>query len=48
MQPDQPPRIGQCTKLRGMVKYARDGWSDVYHYEASSMVRIPRISFSSH
>lgn len=39
-QPDQPPRIGQCTKLRGMAKYARDGWSDVYHYEASSMVRI--------
>jgi len=31
-----------------MAKYAKDGWSDVYHYEASSMVRIPRISFSSH
>ncbi len=47
-QPDQPPRIGQCTKLHGMARYARDGWSDVYHYEASSMVRILRISFSSH
>jgi hypothetical protein len=26
-QPGSPPLIGQCTKLRGMQKYAKDGWS---------------------
>ncbi len=40
MQPDRPPDIGQCTKLRGMDAYAKDGWSPIYHYEASSMVRL--------
>lgn len=40
MQPDQPPPIGQCTKMRGMNKYERDGWSAIYHYEVSSMVRL--------
>lgn len=39
-QPASPPPIGQCTKLRGMAKYAKNGWSAVYHYEASSMARI--------
>ncbi len=40
MQPGSPPPIGQCTKMRGMAKYAKDGWSHIYHYEASSMARI--------
>ncbi|MDO5066081.1 MAG: hypothetical protein Q4D96_02215 [Propionibacteriaceae bacterium] len=40
MQPDQPPPIGQCTKLKGMGKFIKDGWSPVYHYEASSKARI--------
>jgi hypothetical protein len=39
-QPGSPPLIGQCTKLRGMQKYAKDGWSAVYHYEVSSKGRI--------
>lgn len=48
MQPGSPPPIGQCSKLRGMDKYAKNGWSHIYHYEASSMARIdyqfhPRI-----
>lgn len=40
MQPAQPPPIGQCTKLKGMGKYVKDGWSPIYHYEASSKARI--------
>lgn len=40
MHPEQPPPIGQCTKLKGMAKYAKDGWSPIYHYEASSKARI--------
>lgn len=40
MQPGSPPLIGQCSKMRGMAKHAKDGWSHIYHYEASSMARI--------
>ena len=39
-QPSQPPPTGQCTKLRGMEKYVKGGWSPIYHYEASSKARI--------
>lgn len=39
-QPDLPPPIGHCQKLRGMEKYAKDGWSSLYHYEVSSMARV--------
>lgn len=38
--PDQTPRIGQCTKLKGLDKKIKDGWSAFYHYEASSKARI--------
>jgi len=39
-QPDLPPLIGQCQKLRGMEKFVKDGWSSIYHYEVSSMGRL--------
>ncbi|MDN5564183.1 MAG: hypothetical protein L0G49_10510 [Luteococcus sp.] len=38
--PGQTPELGQCTKMKGMAKFAKDGWSPIYHYEASSMARI--------
>lgn len=38
--PGQPPRLGQCTKLKGMDSRVKDGWSAFYHYEASSRARI--------
>lgn len=38
--PNLPPKIGQCTKLRGTEKFAKDGWSAVYHYEVSGAGRI--------
>ncbi|SDB80293.1 hypothetical protein GA0111570_10279 [Raineyella antarctica] len=38
--PNKPPRIGQCTKLKGTDKFAKDGWSAVYHYEVSGAGRI--------
>jgi len=38
--PNHPPRIGQCAKLKGTDKFAKNGWSAVYHYEVSSAGRI--------
>lgn len=38
--PNSPPRIGQCTKLKGTDKFAKNGWSAVYHYEVSGAGRI--------
>lgn len=38
--PGQTPQLGQCSKLKGMAKFATGGWSAIYHYEASSAARI--------
>lgn len=32
--------VGHCQKMRGMDKFAKDGWSPIYHYEVSSMGRL--------
>ena len=39
-QPGLAPLIGQCTKMKGMAKFATNGWSPIYHYEISSMGRL--------
>ena len=40
-QPDRPPAIGACTRLRGAAARPKHpGWSSTYHYEASSKCRI--------
>lgn len=39
-RPDQPPRLGTCTPLKGKHNAGRDGWSRRYHYEISGAGRI--------
>jgi len=39
-RPNVAPAIGTSTKLKGMGKYARDGWSAPHHYEVSGAGRI--------
>lgn len=40
MSPNIPPEIGSSTKLKGMQKFAKDGWSAPHHYEVSGAGRI--------
>lgn len=40
-QPDQKPRLGTVTPMRGKLgKATADGWSRVYHYEVTGAARV--------
>jgi hypothetical protein len=41
MQPDQPPRVGTVTPMKGRHnKSTADGTSRIYHYEVSGAGRV--------